>query len=160
MCRRYVGCCILYAWCTCVMLAFTSSMCDPQALCGLLQPLCMMHRRYVGCYILYVWCIGAIWAVTASMYLCIDHMLDIASSMHDVRALCWLLHPFCVIHKRRVGCYIFYVWCTCVMWAFTASMCDAQVLCELLHPLTLSLTIIKVQRRARNPNPTTVDTAL
>ena len=42
------------------------------------------------------------------------------------------------------------------MWTVIASMHDAQALCGLLHPLTLSLTITKVQCRARNPNPTTV----
>ena len=44
------------------------------------------------------------------------------------------------------------------MWAVTASMCDVQALCGLLHPLTLTLTltIIKVQCRARNPHHTIV----
>ena len=43
-----------------------------------------------------------------------------------------------------------------VMWAVTASMYDVQALCRLLHPLTLTLTIIKVQYTARNPNLTAV----
>ena len=34
--------------------AVTSSMYDVQALCGLLQPLCIMYRHYVGSYVLYV----------------------------------------------------------------------------------------------------------
>ena len=45
---------------------------------------------------------------------------------------------------------------TSYMWAVTTSMYDVHVLCGLLHPLTLILTIIKGQFRARNPNPTTV----
>ena len=35
-------------------------------------------------------------------------------------------------------------------------MYDAQALCGLLHVLSLTLTIIKVQYTAQNPNPTTV----
>ena len=35
-------------------------------------------------------------------------------------------------------------------------MYDVQALCGLLHPLSLNLTIIWVQCRARNHNPTTV----
>ena len=92
-------------------------------------------------------------------------MLAVTSSMHDVYALYGLLHPLCMIYRRRVGCYILYACFTGVMCAVTASMYDVQSLCGLLHPLTLSLTIIKVHCRAQNPNPTTVaatflDTAL
>ena len=83
-------------------------------------------------------------------------MLDVPSSMHDVQALRELLHPICMMYMRRVGCYILYACCAGVMWDITASMYDVHALCGLLHPLTLSLTIIKVQCRARNPNPTTV----
>ena len=42
------------------------------------------------------------------------------------------------------------------MWAVTSYVYDVQVLCGLLHPLTLTLTITKVQYRARNPNHITV----
>ena len=42
------------------------------------------------------------------------------------------------------------------MWAVTSYMYDVQALCGLLHVLALTLTIIKVQCRARNPDPTTV----
>ena len=42
------------------------------------------------------------------------------------------------------------------MWAFTYYMYDLQALGGLLHTLTITLTIIKVQYRARNPKPTTV----
>ena len=66
-------------------------------------------------------------------------------------------------YTRRVGYYIIYALCTGVMWAatssmseVTASMYDVHVQCGLFHPLTLTLTIIKVQYRARKPNPTTV----
>ena len=89
------------------------------------------------------------WAVTASMY--------------DVQALSGLLQPLCILYRRYVSCYILFACCTCVMWAVTSSlwdvtssMYDVQALCGLLHVLTLTLTIIRVQCRARNPNPTTV----
>ena len=69
-----------------------------------------------------------------------------------------------------MGCCILYVRHTCVtwavasslwavassIWAIEASMHDAQTLCGMLYPLTLTLTIIKVQCMAQNPNPTTV----
>ena len=60
------------------MWAVTSSIYDVCALCGLLQPLCIMYKRYVGCCILYACCICVMWAV--------------ASYMYDVQALCGLLY--------------------------------------------------------------------
>ncbi len=42
------------------------------------------------------------------------------------------------------------------MWAVASYMYDVNALCGLLHVLILTLTIIKVQCTARNPNPTTV----
>ena len=45
---------------------------------------------------------------------------------------------------------------TSSMWVVTSYVYDVQALCGLLHPLTLTLIIIKVQCRARNPNPTKV----
>ena len=64
--QRYVGCYNLYVWRTCAMWAvtastwvvtgavtgavwaLTSSLHSTQALCGLLNPLCMICRRYMG----------------------------------------------------------------------------------------------------------------
>ena len=89
------------------------------------------------------------WAVASSMW-------AVTSSMHDVQALCGLLQPLCIMHRRYVGCYILYACCTCVMWAVASYMYDVQALCGLLHVLTLTITLIKVQCTARNPNPNTV----
>ena len=83
--------------------AFTVSMFDVQALCGLshplcglLQPLCMMHARNVGCYFLYLGCyILYTW--------CVDDMLGFASSMHDAQALCGLLHLLCGLLNQLCG---------------------------------------------------------
>ena len=56
---------------------------DVHALCGLLQPLCIMYRRYVGCYILYACCTCVMWAVASYVYV--------------VQVLCGLLHPLTLI---------------------------------------------------------------
>jgi len=98
------------------------------------------------------------WAVASSIWAVTSSIWDITSSIYDVYALCGLLQPLCIMYRRYVGCYILYACCTCVMWAVASYMYVVQALCGLLHVLTLTLTIIRVQCRARNPNPTTVAT--
>ena len=81
-------------------------------------------------------------------------MWAVSFSMYDGKALCGMLYHLCMIHRRYVGCYILYADSHPSMWADIASMFDAYALCRLLHPLTLTITIKKVQSRARNPKST------
>ena len=90
-------------------------------------------------------------------------MWAVAASIYELLALCGLLQTLCMMYRRYVGCYIVYSCCSGVVWAVissmwdvVASMYDAQALCGLLYPLTLILTMMKVECRNRNPNPTTV----
>ena len=62
-CRRRVGCCSFCACFAGAVWADSSSAHDTQALCGLLlvlcgmlQPVCMLHRRHVGFFIICVIC--------------------------------------------------------------------------------------------------------
>ena len=70
---------------------------------------------------------------------------------------------YCVMYARRVGVSwdaTSSVWAaTSSVWDVAASVCGVKASCGLMCPLTLVLTMVKAQCRAKNSNPAAVAAA-